>query len=93
MIRDVGGGVAPSPCEILAMMLQSLLLVVLAVVESVAQSQDTHWTLLPQRLVFGQQQDHKESNSSSLGSRKSGFFSLVVSSTAQLSTSFFTTLI
>ena len=40
MIRDVGGGVAPSPCEMLAMMLQSLLLVVLAVVDSVAESQD-----------------------------------------------------
>ena len=40
MIRDVGGGVAPSPCEMLAMMLQSLLLLVLAVVDSVAESVD-----------------------------------------------------
>ena len=40
MIRDLGGGVAPSPCEILAMMLQSLLLVVLAVVDFIAESQD-----------------------------------------------------
>ena len=76
MIRDVGGGVAPSQCEMLAMMRQSLLLVVIAVVDSIAESQDTHWTLLPERLVFGQQQEQK---SSSLGSRKSGFFSLVVS--------------
>ena len=40
MIRDVGGGVAPSQCEMLAMMLLSLLLVVFAVVDSVAESQD-----------------------------------------------------
>ena len=40
MIRNVGGGVAPSPCEMIAMMLQRLLLVVLAVVDSVAESQD-----------------------------------------------------
>ena len=40
MIRDVGGGVAPSQCEMLTMMLQSLLLVVLAVVDSVAESED-----------------------------------------------------
>ena len=40
MIRDVGGGVAPCQCEMLAMMLQSLLLVFLAVVDSVAESQD-----------------------------------------------------
>ena len=40
MIRDVGGGVAPSQCEMLSMMLQSLLLLVLAVVDSIAESQD-----------------------------------------------------
>ena len=40
VISDVGGGVAPSQCEMLAVMLQSLLLVVFAVVDSVAESQD-----------------------------------------------------
>ena len=40
MIRDLGGGVAPSQCEMLAVMLQSLLLVFLAVVDSVAESED-----------------------------------------------------
>ena len=40
MIRDVGGGAPPSQYEMLAMMLQSLLLVVLAVVDSVAESED-----------------------------------------------------
>ena len=40
MIRDVGGGASPSQYEMLAMMLQSLMLVVLAAVDSVAESPD-----------------------------------------------------
>ena len=77
MIRDVGGGASPSQYEMLAMMLQSLLLVVLAVVESIAESEDRDaldaitaasrvWQLTGAEVFF-------------FGFTKSGFFSLVVS--------------